>query len=400
MLASRWFILAVLFVARFALGYQFQSAGSVAPFLVRELGIDYAAVGMLVGVFLLPGVLISIPSGYLSRHFGDRGAVASGMALMVLGGLLPGAFANYDGLLIGRVISGIGGAVIIVAMSKMVVDWFAHKELFLSMAIFIVGWPVGIAAGQATQGALAEFTSWQTVFMSSAVLAALAMVLVILFYQAPPGLVHARDAKRGKLTGAEMTLICVAGMSWMFLNGAYLVALSFGPAYLMELGMPVAKANSAVSLMSWVTIFGLPLGGYLASRYRAPNIVMVLGLLASIVLGAAIPFSPAPVLTFTLFGTALALATPVLASLAAEVLQPRIRASGFGLYYFWYFVGMPVLIPVAGLLRDKTGSVTASLVYAAFLMLCCLVLLGLFRLAQARWGVDQYAGGATAGQLN
>ena len=39
---SRWFILAVLFAARFALGFQFQSAGSAAPFLVRDLGIDYA----------------------------------------------------------------------------------------------------------------------------------------------------------------------------------------------------------------------------------------------------------------------------------------------------------------------------------------------------------------------
>ncbi|MEA2872978.1 MAG: hypothetical protein QOH67_2954, partial [Hyphomicrobiales bacterium] len=36
MLESRWFILAVLFAARFALGYQFQSAGSVAPFLIRD----------------------------------------------------------------------------------------------------------------------------------------------------------------------------------------------------------------------------------------------------------------------------------------------------------------------------------------------------------------------------
>ena len=72
MLTSRWFILAVLFAARFALGYQFQSAGSVAPFLVRDLGIDYAQVGILVGVFILPGIAISLPSGFLGRRFGDK----------------------------------------------------------------------------------------------------------------------------------------------------------------------------------------------------------------------------------------------------------------------------------------------------------------------------------------
>ena len=34
-------ILVVLFIARFALGYQFQSAGSLAPFLIQDLAIDY-----------------------------------------------------------------------------------------------------------------------------------------------------------------------------------------------------------------------------------------------------------------------------------------------------------------------------------------------------------------------
>ena len=63
---NRWFILAVLFVARLALGYQFQSAGSVAPFLIRDLGIDYAQIGLLVGGFILPGIAISLPSGPLT----------------------------------------------------------------------------------------------------------------------------------------------------------------------------------------------------------------------------------------------------------------------------------------------------------------------------------------------
>jgi hypothetical protein len=48
-----------------ALGYQFQSAGSVAPFLIRDFGIDYTQVGLLVGAFILPGIAISLPAGSL-----------------------------------------------------------------------------------------------------------------------------------------------------------------------------------------------------------------------------------------------------------------------------------------------------------------------------------------------
>src|SRR5690349_1669138 len=81
MIERRWWILAVLFVARVALGFQFQNVGSLAPFLVRDLGLDYAQIGILVGAFILPGVAISLPSGLLSRSLGDKRIVMLGMFL-------------------------------------------------------------------------------------------------------------------------------------------------------------------------------------------------------------------------------------------------------------------------------------------------------------------------------
>jgi predicted MFS family arabinose efflux permease len=384
MLESRWFMLAVLFIARFALGYQFQSAGSVAPFLIKDLNIDYAQIGVLIGVFILPGVAISVPSGFLGQRFGDKNVVMAGMALMIIGGLLAGCGQAFPALLVGRVLSGTGGAILVVIMLKMIIDWFADKELFLGMAVFIIGWPVGIAAAQATQSRLAQQQSWQMVFLSSAALVALALVLMLLIYRIPPGHRPPEAANRRRLTRSDIGMACLTGAIWMFLNGAYLAMLSFGPAHLIERDMPIADADAVVSVMSWVFIIGLPLGGYVASRYNLPDAVMVGGLVASIVLAGYIPFSPVPVLMFALFGFALALATPVVAALPARVLDPDTRGPGFGIYYLWYFGGMPVLITLAGLLRDRTGSAVASLVLANAMVVCCLVLLVVFRVAQAR----------------
>ena len=42
MASNRWLILAVLFLARTSMGFQFQSVASVSPFLIDELAIDYA----------------------------------------------------------------------------------------------------------------------------------------------------------------------------------------------------------------------------------------------------------------------------------------------------------------------------------------------------------------------
>jgi hypothetical protein len=91
-------------------------------------------------------------------------------------------------------------------------------------------------------------------------------------------------------------------------------------------------------------------------------------------------------LSFALFGFALALAAPVVAALPARVLAPDVRGPGFGIYYLWYFGGMPVLIALAGQLSDSTGSVTASLEFAVAMLVVCLPLLAIFRSAEARRG--------------
>lgn len=384
MLESRWLILAVLFIARFALGYQFQSAGSVAPFLKQDLGIDYAEVGLLIGAFMLPGVAISIPSGFLTQRFGDKNVVAAGMVLMIIGGVLTGAGQAYAVLLVGRLLSGAGGAVLVVVMLKMIIDWFAERELFFGMAVFIIGWPIGIAAAQATQSRWAESHPWQSVFFATAALVAVALLLMLLFYRLPPGARPSTDAARRRLTPREIRMTCLTGAIWMLLNAAYLAVLSFAPSKLIEGGMSIPAADTVVSVMSWVFIVALPLGGYLANELKAPEAVMVGGLTASILLGAYLPFSPMPLLSFAAFGFSLALAAPVVAALPAQVLAPEVRGPGFGIYYLWYFGGMPVLIALAGLLRDNTGSATASLEFSVAMLVVCLPLLAAFRFAQAR----------------
>jgi MFS family permease len=375
----------VLFIARFALGYQFQSVGSVAPFLRRDLGIDYAEVGLLIGAFMLPGVAISLPSGFLTRRFGDKNIVIAGMLSMIVGGVLTGVGPSYALLLVGRLLSGAGGAVLVVVMLKMIIDWFAERELFFGMAVFIIGWPIGIAAAQATQSRWAEFHPWQDVFFAAAALVAVALLLMLLFYRLPPGALPSTDAARRPLTRSEISMTCLTGAIWMFLNAAYLAVLSFAPSQLIERNTSISRADTVVSAMSWVFIVALPLGGYLANRFKAPSAVMTGGLIASILLGAYLPLSPTPLLSFALFGFALALAAPVVAALPARVLAPDVRGPGFGIYYLWYFGGMPVLIALAGLLRDATGSATVSLEFAVAMLIVCLPMLAVFRFAQARW---------------
>src|SRR5262249_30357848 len=153
----------------------------------------------------------------------------------------------------------------------------------------------------------------------------------------PSAVTASREPAR--LSRGEIWLVCIAGAIWMLLNGAYMVFLSFGPIFLSEQGFSLVESGRIARLSSWVFFFALPLGGLLASRFSAPNVVMVAGLVGTVVFGLLIPALGAPYLTFALFGIAFALATPVIATLASEALRPENRAAGFGIYYLWYYAG-------------------------------------------------------------
>jgi hypothetical protein len=54
-MSNRWVVLAILTMAQTAMGFKFQAVGSASPYLVDALGVDYATIGFLVGLYLRPG---------------------------------------------------------------------------------------------------------------------------------------------------------------------------------------------------------------------------------------------------------------------------------------------------------------------------------------------------------
>ncbi len=185
MSTNRWTILLVLFLARAAMGFRFQSIASVSPLLVADLAIDFALPGALVGGYMLPGVIVAIPGALLGQRFGDKRIVLLGLALMVLGSALVAGADRYAVALVGRVVSGAGAALLNVLLAKMVADWFVNRELSTAMAIPVTSWPLGIGLGLVTLGPLAVATSWALAIQATAWVCAAALALVAAAYRSP-----------------------------------------------------------------------------------------------------------------------------------------------------------------------------------------------------------------------
>src|SRR5262249_41520015 len=71
--------------------------------------------------------------------------------------------------------------------------------------------------------------------------------------------------------------------------------------------------------------------------------------------------------------------------LPTEMLRPQSRAPGMGIFYTWYYDGMTLLTPAAGLARDLSGNPGAPLIFAGSLEITAIAVLVIFRMLQHGW---------------
>lgn len=369
MMSSRWLILAVLFSTRTVLAFQFQSLASIGSVVVRDLNIDFALLGTLVGLYMLPGVVFSIPGGMLGQRFGDKRVVLAGLALMATGGLLVATSQVYGVIAAGRVVSGLGAVLLNILLAKMLTDWFADRDLVLAMAIFVSSWPLGIAASLALVPWL-TVAAGPAVGLGSTVLASLlALVLLAAAYSSPAG-VRAGSAKlRIDLTGSEWALSILSGLVWALFNVGLILVFVFGPSLLTARGMGLAEAGLVTSVASWMVVFAIPLGGLLAQRFGSRDVWLRSCLLALAAAAWLWSSGASPVVASLLFGLFAGPPPGIIMSLPASALRPERRAAGMGVYYTVYYAGMTALVPAAGLVRDVTGEPGSPLWFAALLIL-------------------------------
>jgi MFS family permease len=133
--AYRWTILGLGTFCILTYGVIFQSIPPLIGILVEILNVSYARAGALMGLFILPAIFLSIPGGMLTDRFGPRN--------------------SYWIIAIGRLVAGIGAAVLLVVAPKIITSWFYDREIGLAMGIFNISMPLGTILSLNFMGAIA-----------------------------------------------------------------------------------------------------------------------------------------------------------------------------------------------------------------------------------------------------
>jgi len=367
---SLWVILATLTLARTTMGFQFQSIAAVGPVFIDQSIITHTELGVLIGIYLLPGVLFAIPGGWLGQRFGDKRVVLFGLTMMMLGGALIARFNTYEIMLFGRLISGLGAVLLNVLTTKMVADWFAESRIAMAMGFLISSWPLGIAIALLIMGPLEQ----------------MALFPVLVIYTKPPG--QAESAKvpteiiDRKFTRYEFWGVVLSGCVWCFYNVAFILPLSFGPEYLVTKGLTITSAGAVVSLASWLIIPALPLGALIAERIGRPFATMIVTFMAIAVLMGIFTITPFYAVIFALLGLIFGPAGGLIMALPAQVLSIEKRAVGMGVFFAIYYAGMGILPAIAGYALDISRNPAAPFILACVAILFAALALVGFRVIQ------------------
>jgi predicted MFS family arabinose efflux permease len=185
-LRNRWFALAVLFIIRLTMAFQFQSVAAVAPLLGDTFGVSLADIGWLIGLYFAPGIALAFPGGAIGKRFGDKPTVIASLVLMLAGELAMTLSPSWPVQIAGRLVSGAGGVMFNVQMTKMVADWFAGREIATAMAIFVNSWPAGIALSLVSLPPIATAFGIEAVYLTVAASIALGLVFFAAAYPSPP----------------------------------------------------------------------------------------------------------------------------------------------------------------------------------------------------------------------
>ena len=366
---NRWVMLLVIFFTRTSLGFQFQSIAALTPFLVVAFGLSYAEAGLLMGLFMLPGVVLALPGGLLGQRFGSLRVAVAGLGLLIVGGMIVSYSAGLNSAAFGRALAGAGGVLVNIMLARMVADWFRGRELQTAMGVMLAAWPFGMALALMTLGPLAAAASWRVAEYTTVAAAGLALGLVGLVYQSPPGAARAAQvALRLGLPGSVWALAVSAGIGWALLNASVIVVASFAPSFLMSRGASVTEAGMITGLALWISIVAVPLGGLVADRVNRPRLLIVTSCLAATVTIACIAWAPWPALWMVVSGILLGLPPSIMMSLLPRAVAAEHLSTALGVYYGLFYLGMAVSQIVAGLLRDVTGDPGMPLLFAGVLM--------------------------------
>jgi len=280
----RWLIIWMCFVGN-AIGYIDRANLAIAtPAIRSELGIDAAAMGLVLSAFFWTYAVMQLPAGWFIDRLGVRISLAFAVGWWSLFTMATGAARGVVEFIGARLMLGVGEAASLPSFTKTAFNWFPRRERGFACSIFNSGSTAGSALSLPLVTALIAVVGWRGSFVVTG-LFGVVWALAWWFIYRDPEKYRAIASKEVDALLAERGPPPVAGpkISWLdlfryrtiwglmiglfCLNFAIYFFITWFPSYLLQArGFSLASLGTWGALPAVMGIVGNWVGGYVSDR--------------------------------------------------------------------------------------------------------------------------------------
>ena len=186
------------------------------PHMMGNLGATIDEISWVSTGYIIANVIVIPMSGWLSAYFGRRRYLTGSIMLFVVASFMCGAATSLGGLVLWRVIQGLGGGALLSTAQATLFESFPPEETGIGQAMFGVGVMVGPTIGPTLGGWITDNYNWPWIFYINVPLGILAALMVLSYVR---DAAHQERANRIDLPGILLLALTVGSLQWMLERG-------------------------------------------------------------------------------------------------------------------------------------------------------------------------------------
>ena len=348
----------LLLIAMAAATFTTTSLGILATFIIDDLAISRAELGVVIAVVNVSAAVLSPVVGRITDRIGGKAALIALFAIAGATFLILGLAAGYLMLLVGAVTGAVSNAFGNPATNKLIAEDLPEGERGLITGIKQSGVQFGIFLGGLTVPSIAVAIGWRGAYL---VVAAIPLIFALLALWVVPSAPH--DTAIGPEPGRSRLPAAI----WWLAGYGFLSGFSGAVTYLVPLfaeetlGLSPIAGGVAIAMIGVVAVVGRIVWSRYAEQsgaYRGSLLAMA-GLS---VVAAGLFFASGEAAVWLLWPAVIAIAVGSSSwnsvGMLAVMVEAGIAATGraSGVVLFGFLTGLGLGPPVFGALVDSTGS--------------------------------------------
>ncbi|MCU0925077.1 MAG: MFS transporter [Hydrogenophaga sp.] len=254
------------------------------PIFMREFGLSYSDVGLLMTVFFVISGAGQAMAGFVVDRIGARPVLFAAISCFLLASLAASMVTGYAGLFLVAALAGLGNAPFHPADFTILNQRVSPPRLGHAFSAHGLTGNLGWALAPAFLVGITALADWRTAYHAAALL--YLGVLAVLFWQRDKLLTQVQVRHADAPKGSDLAFMKLPVVWWCFAffllsTMTLAVVQSFAPSILKAMhGVSVEAATLTISAYMLCGAFGMLVGGFVAVYTRQSDRVVAVSMSA------------------------------------------------------------------------------------------------------------------------